>query len=142
MSEWYGEGLAFQCTGCGDCCTGEPGAVWVDDDDVRRLAEHLGLTIPEFEAKHLRVVAGKRSLYEHFNGDCEFFDREKRGCRVYDGRPTQCRTYPFWPHLVASPDAWRGVCEECEGARVDGPLVPAEHIRARAAELRRSRERL
>ena len=30
---WYAEeGLAFECTGCGDCCTGAPGYVWVIRD--------------------------------------------------------------------------------------------------------------
>ena len=34
MSEdWYAEGLRFACTGCGDCCTGEPGAIWVNEDE-------------------------------------------------------------------------------------------------------------
>ena len=137
--DWFEPGLPFQCTGCGDCCTGEPGAVWLDDADVLRLATHLGLGVAEFEQKHVRLVGGQRSLYEHFNGDCEFFDGETRGCRVYDGRPTQCRNYPWWPHLIASKEAWQGVCEACEGARVTEPLVSADSIRERAAELRRTR---
>ncbi|MBM4374844.1 MAG: YkgJ family cysteine cluster protein [Deltaproteobacteria bacterium] len=139
MSEWFGEGLPFRCTGCGDCCTGAPGAVWVDDDDVARLAAHLGLGPVEFEAKHLRRLAGRRSLLEHFNGDCEFWSRETRGCTVYDGRPTQCRTYPFWPHLIEASESWEGVKADCEGARLEAPLVPVSVIRAHAAEQRRSR---
>jgi Fe-S-cluster containining protein len=140
-TEWYASGLPFECTGCGDCCTGAPGAVWLDDEDVDRLAAYLGFTTWEFEGRHVRKVAGRRSLLEKFNGDCEFFDREKRSCGVYDGRPTQCRTFPFWPHNLESPEAWQEVRAECEGARVEAPVVPIETIRARAAELRRSRER-
>ena len=139
MNEWYGEGLAFECTGCGDCCTGAPGAVWVDDDDVARLAVHFGMTPSEFEAAHVRRLVGRRSLLERFTGDCEFWSRETRGCTVYEARPTQCRTYPFWPHLVNAKESWDGVKAECEGARVERPLVPVETIRARAAEMRRAR---
>ncbi len=141
MNDWFEPGLPFHCTGCGDCCTGEPGAVWLDDADVTRLAAHLGLEVQAFEEKHVRLVAGRRSLFERFNGDCEFFNRETRGCGLYDARPTQCRTYPWWPHLIESAEAWEGVKRECEGARVTEPLVSAESIRERAAELRRSRAR-
>ena len=27
--EWYRDGLRFECTRCGACCTGAPGYVWV-----------------------------------------------------------------------------------------------------------------
>ena len=29
---WYADGLPFTCTQCGDCCTGDPGYVWVTDE--------------------------------------------------------------------------------------------------------------
>ncbi len=141
MSDWFEPGLPFHCTGCGDCCTGAPGFVWLDEADVLRLATKLGLDTAEFTRKHVRMVGGRPSLYERFNGDCEFFMPETRGCGVYEGRPTQCRTYPFWPHLIESPEAWESVRRECEGARVLEPLISAESVRARAAELRRSRVR-
>ena len=37
---WYRDGLAFTCTRCGACCTGAPGYVWVDADEIAALAEH------------------------------------------------------------------------------------------------------
>jgi Fe-S-cluster containining protein len=134
--EWIGGGLAFHCTACGDCCTGEPGAVWVNDDDIARLAAHFGVSSQQFETEHVRTVGARRSLYERFNGDCEFFDPATRGCGVYTARPTQCRTFPWWPHLIESREAWEGVCRSCEGARVTEPIVPIEEIRARVAETR------
>ncbi len=141
MNDWFEPGLSFHCTGCGDCCTGAPGAVWLNDEDVARLAAHLKLTPAELERDHVRALGAGRSLFERFNGDCEFFDGETRGCRVYEARPTQCRTYPWWPHHLDSPEAWARVKSECEGARVDAPLVSAEQIRASAAEVRRAREK-
>lgn len=138
-SSWFAPGLPFECTGCGDCCTGGPGAVWLDDADLRRLALHLSLNPADFEDQHVRRLPGGRSLLERFNGDCEFFDSEGRKCTVYDARPTQCRTYPFWGRNVASPEDWEGVRAECEGARVEAPLVPVERILERVAEHRRTK---
>ena len=37
--EWYKDGLAFQCTQCGNCCTGPPGAVWFNDKEAEEMAE-------------------------------------------------------------------------------------------------------
>ncbi|MFM1805538.1 MAG: hypothetical protein RL136_2417, partial [Planctomycetota bacterium] len=28
QAPWYAEGLRFECTQCGNCCSGGPGAVW------------------------------------------------------------------------------------------------------------------
>jgi Fe-S-cluster containining protein len=141
VSDWFDEGVPFHCTACGDCCTGEPGAVWVNDDDIARLAAHFGTTPVEFERDHVRIVGVGRSLFERFNGDCEFFDNQTRACGVYVARPTQCRTFPWWPQLIESRAAWQGVCEACEGARVTEPIVSVEEIRARAAETLRARAR-
>ena len=35
---WYKDGLQFTCSQCGDCCTGAPGFVWVNGDEIRALA--------------------------------------------------------------------------------------------------------
>ena len=35
---WFREGLKFACTGCGDCCTGEPGYVWVNKAEIEAMA--------------------------------------------------------------------------------------------------------
>ncbi len=41
-------------------------------------------------------------------GACIFLDRSSNKCGIYDVRPVQCRTYPFWPSLLESPDDWFG----------------------------------
>jgi uncharacterized protein len=45
---WYRDGLAFACTGCGDCCTGAPGYVWVTRAEIEAMAAALGLAPAEF----------------------------------------------------------------------------------------------
>ncbi|HVC94586.1 MAG TPA: YkgJ family cysteine cluster protein [Pirellulales bacterium] len=124
---WYKDGLRFQCTQCGDCCTGAPGYVWVNQEEIEALALKLGVDVAEFERKHVRSVGLRRSLIEFDNGDCVFFDSQARKCTVYDARPRQCRTWPFWQSNVKSPAAWEQTCQVCPGSG-HGPLVPLEQI--------------
>ncbi len=111
---WYRDGLAFACTRCGACCTGTPGYVWVGEAEINRLAGHLGVDVEEFGRRFLRSVGSRLSLVERPGGDCIFWDRTE-GCTVYPARPTQCRTWPFWPRNLAHPDAWAAVGRGCPG---------------------------
>jgi Fe-S-cluster containining protein len=124
---WHAPGLQFECTGCGNCCTGQPGFVWVTDSDVRAIADHLDRPVGEIRLLHTRPARGRVSLTEHLNGDCTFFDPATRKCRVYPVRPIQCRTWPFWSANVETPETWQRTCETCPGSG-RGPLVPSERI--------------
>ena len=125
---WYKDGLRFQCTQCGDCCTGAPGYVWVIKQEIEQLAAHLGLSVTEFEAKYVRSVGVRKSLIEYENGDCVFFDGQTRKCTVYDARPRQCRTWPFWDSNVRTAETWQQTCEACPGSG-KGQLYSLETIR-------------
>jgi hypothetical protein len=129
MSEqpWFKDGLRFECTQCGDCCTGAPGYVWVNQEEIAALAEEVGVELDEFEHKYVRRVGIRKSLVEFANGDCVFFDGKTRKCTVYGSRPRQCRTWPFWHSNVRSPEAWEQTCQVCPGSG-KGSLVPAERI--------------
>jgi uncharacterized protein len=126
---WYKDGLRFECTQCGDCCTGAPGFVWVNQEEIDALAAKVGLSVDAFEKKYVRKVTGRRSLVEYPNGDCVFFDTEKRNCSVYEARPRQCRTWPWWNSNLESEEAWRETCEVCPGSG-KGKLYSLEHIEA------------
>jgi len=132
---WYRAGLRFRCKGCGNCCTGAPGYVWVNKEEIAAMARALGMSVSRFEARFVRQVGVRKSLLELPNGDCVFYDRPSRRCRVYEVRPRQCRTWPFWWSNLRSPEAWQEMAEQCPGAN-DGPLVPLEVIEAQAAVLR------
>jgi Fe-S-cluster containining protein len=129
---WYKDGLQFTCTQCGNCCTGSPGVVWVDDDEIRAIADHLDKPVGEIRLMHTRSVRGKVSLTEFANGNCTFFDPHGRGCTVYPARPKQCRTWPFWNSNLSSEQAWNSIKPECPGAG-HGDFVSLEDI-----EIRRS----
>jgi Fe-S-cluster containining protein len=135
MSEpWYKDGLRFTCTRCGDCCTGAPGFVWVDDDDLAALADFLGESTEQVEGLYTRTTRRGRTLREKANGDCVFYDRD-RGCTVYAARPPQCRTWPFWESNVETPEAWRKTCAICPGSG-KGELIGAEEITRRLKVIR------
>jgi Fe-S-cluster containining protein len=114
---WYKDGLRFNCTGCGNCCTGAPGVVWVTEEEQRAIADSIGeADADQFARRYLRKVNGRTSLVEFANGDCVFFDPKQRNCRIYDVRPRQCRTWPFWDSNIRTPEDWERTCKECPGA--------------------------
>ena len=128
---WYGPGLRFACTRCGSCCTGEPGTVRFTPEEERAMARRLGLEEHVFRAMHVRRLRdGTPVLRERSNGDCTLFERGpdgKGGCRAYEARPRQCRTWPFWAEIVATPGDWQEAALSCPGMD-RGPLHPAEEI--------------
>lgn len=133
---WYEDGLRFTCTGCGDCCTGAPGYVWVNGDEIAALAAELGLDVAEFEKRYVRQIGVRKSLKELKKSyDCVFLDAETRKCRVYAARPRQCRTWPFWESNIRTPDAWANTCEVCPGSGT-GKLYQLEAIEEQAAVVR------
>ncbi|MDP7274934.1 MAG: YkgJ family cysteine cluster protein [Planctomycetaceae bacterium] len=131
---WYRDGLHFECTACGNCCTGSPGVVWIDDDDIRRIAEFTGRGEAEIRVMHTRPYANRLSLTEYANGDCTFFDGNLRRCTIYPVRPAQCRTWPFWRSNLESPHSWNNLGLECPGVG-QGCLVPLEIIEAHVSEI-------
>lgn len=129
---WYQDGLHFECTRCGDCCTGAPGYVWVGVEEVQALAEHVGLPALDFRRRFVRWTPGGDSLAELANGDCVFWSAQT-GCTVYPVRPRQCRSFPFWRKHLRSRESWRAVVRACPGAG-SGPLLSCAEIdRIRAA---------
>ncbi len=140
--EWFardrdgnGPGLSFECTMCGNCCTGPEGYVLVSDAEVTTLAGRVGVTRERFLEQFTHMLPMGRSLIEKpstFGNDCIFLDREtipgKAVCAVYHDRPAQCRTWPFWPSLLRSEAAWNAAKRTCPG--IDkGPRRTVQQIR-------------
>jgi Fe-S-cluster containining protein len=129
---WYRHGLRFQCLRCGLCCTGTEGYVWLTADDIARIAAFRGETTEAFQRDHVRWVEGKLSLLEKPGGNCEMFD-PAGGCTIYDVRPAQCRTWPFWPVNVATASAWKDTGARCPGVGA-GEKIPAGEIEERVRQ--------
>ncbi len=128
VKPWFDEGLRFKCTGCGSCCTGSPGYVYLSQQDLQTLAAHFQLTEAQFAKQYTRLVDGQYALLDRpGSGDCLFLKDKK--CQVYEARPVQCRTFPWWIHHLREPHDWKEAAERCEGINhPDAPVVPSLHI--------------
>jgi Fe-S-cluster containining protein len=125
---WYKDGLRFGCLRCGGCCSGFSGTVRVTDDEISAIARRLNLPEAEFRTNYTRRIGGGViSLIEKENQDCIFFDK-KKGCTVYEDRPRQCRTWPFWRSNIYSPERWKRGGERCPGMN-RGMLYSATFIK-------------
>lgn len=136
---WWQEGVRFECQGSGKCCTshGEFGFVFLTLEDRRRFAQFLGISTATFTRKYCdKNEHGVFHLKEDSkNTDCMFLKNKR--CSVYEARPTQCRTWPFWPEVM-SPKAWsRDVAAFCPGVG-RGPLISPEKIQNILAEQKAS----
>jgi len=104
------------CTTCqGRCCTGESGYIYVTKDEIKAIAEVLNEDINELRVKYLFKKGYKYSIKElNFNDsfECIFYDRESNGCRIYNARPSQCKTFPFWDYYKTRVDELK---QECPG---------------------------
>ena len=135
MRPWWQEGVRFACQGSGKCCVsrGAYGFVYLTLEDRRRLAAHLGMPTWQFPRQHCAKTDGLFHLKET-GPECRFL-RENR-CSVYEGRPTQCRTWPFWPENMPA-RAWTAIAAFCPGVG-QGPTVRSGKIGALLAEQKRS----
>lgn len=120
--------LRFQCTGCGACCYGgDDSYIAVSAEEAERIRVHLGVSAAWFRRRYLTRLDGiGDGLRIEPHGWCVFLGKD-RHCRIYDLRPDQCRSYPFWPELVASRRAWIDEARRCEGIG-RGPGVPRRSI--------------
>lgn len=125
---WYKEGLRFGCTQCGQCCTGSPGYVWLDEKEIEGIAKYLKISRELFISRYTRRVGDRLALLEHPRTyDCVFL--KDRKCQVYGERPRQCRTFPWWPEHLQSAKNWEEVRERCEGVNhPDAPLISLKQI--------------
>jgi Fe-S-cluster containining protein len=149
---WYAEGLKFTCTQCGNCCTGGPGYVWISDEEIDRLAGHLKMPREQVLEKYCRTIGGQISLKERRTPqglyDCVFLNeikvgggqgkppQVKRVCGIYEVRPLQCRTWPFWDGNLASKENWDEAAQRCHGMN----RGPRQFSRERIESLRDAKD--
>ncbi len=125
---WYKNGLRFKCTECGKCCTGAPGFVWLTLEEMEAIAKHLDITLDLFKRKYVRMRNNRYSLIEKKskNNACVFLEENK--CQIYQARPKQCRTFPWWKENLNTEESWKLAAIDCEGINDQAPLVPLSEI--------------
>jgi Fe-S-cluster containining protein len=130
-NEWWKDGLKFECQGSGKCCQsrGQYGFVFLDKADRKRMARHLGMSTSSFTKKYCSKTFDQWHLNEDAkNPDCLFL-KDKNKCGVYEARPTQCRTWPFWPEVMNAKTWNKEVASFCPGIG-KGKLYSREEIKS------------
>ncbi|MBN2272296.1 MAG: YkgJ family cysteine cluster protein [Sedimentisphaerales bacterium] len=128
---WYVDGLHFECQGCGRCCSGPgEGYIWVTRPEIKLIAEFLEIPTGELKRDYLKRVGLRTSIIEDtLTKDCIFL-RETHGpagidgrkqCAIYAVRPSQCRSWPFWPSNLVSGKAWNEATRKCPGVNRGRP---------------------
>jgi len=110
---------AFKSDAChtceGRCCTGESGYIYVTPQEIEKIAKLLELSVNDFVIKYLYKKGYKYSIKENridVSYECAFYDRATNGCQIYEARPSQCITFPFWDYFKTRVDELK---EECPG---------------------------
>ncbi|MEP7355007.1 MAG: YkgJ family cysteine cluster protein [Acidobacteriota bacterium] len=112
--------LRFECQkGCTNCCD-QSGFVYLSDDDILRAAKFVRMQPAAFEDKYIYRTANQRRFRKPPDRQCPFL--EGGGCSIHPAKPTQCRTFPFWPETVEDRAAWNKLGDYCPGIG-KGPLI-------------------
>jgi Fe-S-cluster containining protein len=165
-NQWFKEGLSFGCTGCGRCCKMD-GDVWLSPEEQPVIAAAIGETVETFREKYTRQTLKEWACLKQNSATttdgiagsgtgCVFLSSEGQ-CTIYETRPVQCRTYPFWPSLLEDIEDWeeeavvpdddasssdlkrRWSLEDggCEGINhKDAPVIAADEIELKRREAR------
>lgn len=131
---WWADGLPFSCQQSGKCChqRGGYGYVYVNARERQRIADELGVSLGSFNRRFTRSEEDGARVLRFVDGACIFL--QDGLCSVHEVKPVQCRTWPFWEELLASPEVYeREVRAFCPGSR-QGPRVDPRSIRAQMEE--------
>lgn len=96
----------YQCDRCTACCKW-PGDVRVEDDEIEKIADFLGMPTQAFIDQYTRLRSNRTglSLIERENHECSMLDGDS--CRINPVKPEQCRGFPNKWNFPG----WRQVCE-------------------------------
>jgi Fe-S-cluster containining protein len=108
--------------------------VFLAEDDLSILVGAFGMRVEEFVAAYCRWVPSQDGYSEKLslkeiprgggNFDCIFW---KDGCSVYESRPLQCKTFPFWDFVLEDEESWNRTATQCPGMG-KGDLHPFSEI--------------
>ena len=125
----YKKGIKFKCQGSAKCCVsrGSYGYVYLSNEDVLRLTNYFSLSIKEFKKKYCKFSNGFLHLNEiNKSQNCRFLKNKK--CSIYSARPTQCRTWPFWPENIKAKIWNKEILNFCPGIG-KGELISNRNIK-------------
>jgi Fe-S-cluster containining protein len=114
------DGVRFTCQpGCINCCNMK-GYVYLTEADLKRAAKFVGMPAPAFETKYVYRTRHQMRFRKPRDKQCPFL--VENGCGIHPAKPTQCRTFPFWPEIVERRTTWNRTARYCPGIG-KGPLI-------------------
>jgi Fe-S-cluster containining protein len=107
----------FVCQQCAGCCKISDGYVYITLPEMIKVADFLKLNMPDFMAKYILKEDGHFLLSSPRHHQQCFLDQHNR-CQIYAVRPAACATYPDWPYLWRSFDAFLEEVNSCPGLAI------------------------
>jgi Fe-S-cluster containining protein len=93
----------FKCQQSGNCCR-YPGFVYVTPENIKRMSAILNLSEEEFFKEYVQIQNGWPIIASKtFHQNC-FLDCNNK-CKVYEGRPDPCKSYPNWDQIWQSDES-------------------------------------
>tara|TARA_B100001996_G_C18635031_1_gene583359 strand:- start:411 stop:866 length:456 start_codon:yes stop_codon:yes gene_type:complete len=138
---WWMKGVPFSCQAdCGKCCDEPGGIVYLRPEDANILSNHHRLAMDEWLERDCRQTIDGRFVLKSdpITDICIYLSADKK-CTVYESRPVQCKSYPFWPENLRSERSWKRTIEECPGLysedaiTIDGDTIKAKMLADREA---------
>lgn len=127
--------LRFTCQpGCTACCD-QSGFVYLTEDDLTRAAKFTKMTRNAFEKRYIYRTRYLLRFRKPREKQCPFL--LENGCSIHPAKPTQCRTFPFWPELVEDREEWICTGRYCPGIG-KGELIQIGSAMEIAEEQRRA----
>ena len=90
--------------------------MYLRPQDAQLLANHHGMEVSDWlERDCSQTIDGRYILKsDQYTDICIYLDEEKK-CTVYEVRPAQCKSFPFWAENVRSDRSWKLTVNSCPG---------------------------
>jgi len=143
MKRWYDKSISFACTACGKCCTSKNKVkVFLNDREINQISNYLQISTDHFISYYTDLIYDNKNTDNHFEEVLRYITLKSKGydgkqpqqqnrciflssssesinkCSIYEVRPTQCRTYPYWPQHMIGRAEWLSESLNCEGMKV------------------------
>jgi Fe-S-cluster containining protein len=129
------DSIRFTCqAGCTNCCD-QKGYVYLTEEDLKHAAEFIGMSAAAFETRYVYRTRHELRFRKPRKKQCWFL--KEHGCGIHPAKPTQCRTFPFWPEIVERKATWNRTSRYCPGIG-KGALIQIGTALETAEEQRRA----
>jgi len=106
--------VKFECQpDCSACCRIGEGKVYLTENEAQRIAAFFTISERDFLERFTSVEEDRFLLKDKEDQTCVFLRHPL--CQIYEVRPLQCRTYPFWSENLKNRNRWDLTRKECPG---------------------------